>query len=227
MRGPELAAAVTPRSLVSSVIRAFTGTMPSGGNRTSSADGGSEASGEESSGVDPNFPYSRPNATEIRFAPEEEAIFHNTGALTQDILVQERTFATDSLKPFFRVDSPREEGFLVGRNMEIGNFQNLTESQPTSFGRDFPSSPPVIARTPPLGFSGREIPTPFRRPLSSHGMSERVLTPSHLNPGLGSVERVERESFAYMGSGTRNGRVSLDNVTQRDSKRPSARPRVS
>jgi hypothetical protein len=224
MRGPELAAAVTPRSLVSSVIRALSGTMPSGGNRTSRADGGSEASGEGSSGVDQNFPYSRPNVTEIRFAPEADAVFRSMGVLTQESLEQERTSATDSLKPLFSVDSPREEGFLDGRNREIGNCQILTESQPTSFGRDF-SSPPVIARTPLLDFSGREISTPFRRHISYHGMSERVLTPSHLNPGLGSLERAERESFAHMGSGTRNGRVSLDNVTQRDSKRPSARPR--
>jgi hypothetical protein len=171
MRGPELAAAVTPRSLVSSVIRAFSGTMPSGGNRTPRADGGSEASGEGSSGVDQNFPYSRPNATEIRFAPEAAGVFHNMGVLTQSLLEQERTSATDSLKPFFNGDSPQEEGFSDGRNMEIENCQILTESQPTSLGRDF-SSPPVIARTPPLDLSGREISTPFRRSISSHGMSE-------------------------------------------------------
>jgi hypothetical protein len=115
-----------------------------------------------------------------------------------------------------------------------------TESQPTNFGNLSSSSvaDPVFPRG--------ESRSPSCRPLPSRGAFEPNLTPFsnnlNLNPGskpYESVERkvrggidnvdnwrrIERDAPAQMNFSTRKGRVSVDNITQRDSKRPSERPR--
>jgi hypothetical protein len=60
MRGPELAAVATPRTIVSSVIRAFTGTLSSGSNRNPRPDVETDVPMEESSENDPDLQDSLP-----------------------------------------------------------------------------------------------------------------------------------------------------------------------
>jgi hypothetical protein len=107
MRGPELAAAATPRTLVSSVIRAFTGTLSSGSNRDPRPDVGIEVSKERSSENDPDLNASLPKFSDFRSSPNGESGSPVVGVMMQDILTQEGNVATDISPTRFLVDVPR------------------------------------------------------------------------------------------------------------------------
>jgi hypothetical protein len=117
-----------------------------------------------------------------------------------------------------------------------------TESQPTNFENLSSSS---VAG--PVFIPGRESRSPSFRPAQPHRALGSNLTPfsNTLNPGSKLYESVERKARggsdnvdnwrraerdvkdapAQMEFSSRKGRVSVDNITQRDSKRPSERPR--
>jgi hypothetical protein len=80
---------------VSSVIRAFTGTLSSGSNRNPRPDVGIEASKEESSEINPDLNESLPNFPYFRSSPDGESGSPVVGLTMQDILMQEGNGATD------------------------------------------------------------------------------------------------------------------------------------
>ncbi len=125
-----------------------------------------------------------------------------------------------------------------------GNLPSLlsTKNQPTNFGNFSASSvidPALIPR--------RESRSISLRPVPSRGAFDHNLTPFSHNLNSGPkpyesverkargemdnvdnwrrIERGEREEPVQMDFSARKGRASVDNITQRDSKRPSERPR--
>jgi hypothetical protein len=131
--------------------------------------------------------------------------------------------------------------------MERKKRQMLTESQPKTFGRSLHSSS-INAHVPAFhvpAWSGEGSHSPVHQlktldpktPLAVSSTllhNREVIESTHnssiVHSGLNSYARTERESPACMDYGnryhsTRKSRVSMDNVTQRDSKRPSERPK--
>jgi hypothetical protein len=125
----------------------------------------------------------------------------------------------------------------------------LTENQPTNFGRNLSTLMSTESQPTNFGnlssssvadpvFPRGESRSPSYRPVPSRGAFEPNLTPfsNNLNPGskpYESVERkarggmdnvdnwrrIERDAPAQIDFSTRKGRVSVDNITQRDSKK--------
>ena len=258
----------TPRTLVSSVIRAFSSMTPAGRrNSQREIDRASDSySGDEISAHNP------------RARPLNEHL-HPSGSSADDLLAEANQFdrflssgrqLTDNLPTLENSHRDQEANLLTPRTMNVAsafreqiigeeqkNQNLLTDCQPTSFG---------ILKTDTqlnefVGHSSSSVPfahergeiSPSFRPESLRGMwgqnalassfpgdkdtdqnfhfsSFRGMIPPPLKSSdcVADLRRYPRESQNMIGdpdSSQRRGRVSLDNITKRDSKRPSARPR--
>jgi hypothetical protein len=128
MRGQELAAVATPRTLVSSVIRAISALTP-GGNRNSRMEVG--ASGEEDPKDDRQSEEFEPKPPEIRYAQ------HGEQDLIAEISKNEDEDAADNQPVrFMEKRYSQDEGLTFPPLEEIERRSSLMSAGPAFTGRE-------------------------------------------------------------------------------------------